>query len=440
MKRLNDLRSYKSFVELALIRFGILVMNLVTIQFVLLQIGAEKFGTYSIVLVLFSLGSLFDIGLSNGLVSPLSIAYSNKEFNEVKILISKTINCILLTTFTLSAFSFLSLQYLDISNFFNVPSVLESEFKKTLSVILLLIPLNSFSLLATKISVSLGLANQNARWLAMTVFFTCVSSIAIISIGGSLFELVLTQIMTPTIIGALNLAVLSRRFPEISPSFSLKNFIGVKTVLKNGGLYFYMQIAAFFSYHIDILVVAFFLDPTNVAILSISWKVASIPFLIVSASLLPFWQKSAIKFERERSVQQLTIDLLKVLTPILFIWSTLFVLFGNRVIAAWTQGGISPSFGLILSCAVWAFLASLMSGLSVVLNGIRAEKFLYTSTALFVLLNILLSMLVTSFTLNPAGPIIGSILSSLIAFFGPFIIFFKRILNQNLILDGSKNE
>ena len=74
------------------------------------------------------------------------------------------------------------------------------------------------------------------------------------------------------------------------------------------------------------------------------------------------------------------------------------------------------------------------------LNGIRAEKFLYPSTALFVLLNILLSMLVTSFTRNPAGPIIGSILSSLIAFFGPFIIFFKRILNQNLILDGSKNE
>jgi O-antigen/teichoic acid export membrane protein len=436
---LKVFRANISGIELALIRLFTLVVNLFTIQYVLIQIGAEKFGVYSTVLILLSLFSLLDFGLSNGLISPLSIAYADKDFLRIKRIVSSTVVSILLLTITTSVIGFLALRFFNISNYFNVPSVLIPEFNQAFSLIFMLIPAYSFSLLVTKISVSLGLANQNARWLAGSVFFTSVFSIFVICVGWSLIGLVFVQIATPTIIGLINFALLACKFPEIRPRLLLQDVGDLKKLFKNGALYFFLQIAAFFSYQADVLIVAIILDPINVTTLSITWKVASIPFLIVSAALLPLWQKSAIKFEEEGSVQQLTFDLLRKLTPILFFWSTFFLLFGAKIITSWTQGEVFPSLGLVVSCSIWSFMATLMSGLSVVLNGIRAKKFLYASTSFFVFFNVLLSALLTSITQNPMGPIIGSILASLITFICPFMIFYKKILNRDLAGKEDRN-
>lgn len=424
----------RGFAELGILRSVTMLLNFLTIPLYLQYLGIEEFGAFSVLLAIIAFGTMFDLGVSNALISTVAISFERGDTLKMKQTVSSSLYALFVGTGAFSILAICIVVFLDIEDMFNVASSLTQDFSSSLLIALVFVAPYSFSLLPSKISLALGRAKESAIWITLTAIVTQTLSLIVVTQTQSLSYLIAAQMLTPTLIGIVYYNRILISFPCMRPTFFSCSLDSLKQVLKSGRIYFFLQIATVFSYHLDVVIVGILLDTESVSELAITWKIASIPYLLVSASLLPFWQRSALLFDKERSVEAFTLKMLKMLLPVLLSWSILFLIFGENLVAFWSSDVIYPSNVLIYSCAIWALLATFMSALSIILNGIRSTKFLLFSTGSFTVVNVLISVVVTRVTGSPAGPIVGSSIASVICFFIPLAFSFKKILNQKEVM------
>ena len=440
MKYSDAYRRIHVFLELGMLRTLVLGLNFLSMPIFLRYLGVEEFGVYSVLLAFFAIGTMFDLGVSNALISSLAIAYERRNFVKMKNIVSNSILALVIGT---GAFSFLAIFLaltLDVENILNIPQSTSQEFSLSILVVLILVVPNCFSLLPSKISIAFGRTRESALWTTWIAILTVALSLFVVTQTKSLLYLMLTQTLTPILMGIIYFGRILVLFPEIRPSLLESNLDSLREVLLRGRTYFVLQVASVLSYQLDLIVVGVFLNNESITELSFTWKIASIPYLLVSASLLPFWQKSAILYDKEGSVEALTFKMIKTLVPFLLSWTIFFFFFGNRIISVWSEGEIIPSRALIFWCGIWAFLASLMSALSLILNGINSSKFLLMSTIAFTIMNVLISIMATRVTQSPIGPILGSTIAAILCFFTPLVFSFNNILSQRSTAKGLNDD
>ena len=231
---------------------------------------------------------------------------------------------------------------------------------------------------------------------------------------------------------------------KIEKSIEIKSiYVSRKVIfdlIRSGRMFFFLQIASVVNYQIDVILISRFLDSVKIAEYSIVLKTASLPFVLVSAAVLPVWEQTA-SFLSKGQIENATQNLLKNLRRVLsfgLLGMFLFGFFGSELIKIWTSGQISPGSEIILANAIWIPVSAVMQLYAMFLNGVGASKFIFYSTLLFTLSNVLFSICFLKFFSNLSGPMWSNSISSLFFFILPTIIFTLRFRSGRSGVESGK--
>jgi len=406
--------------------FG-LVISFLSVPILIRNCGTESYGIFILISSISLFLTVSDFGIGNGIVNSLTHAIEEKNKTKINSLLSNVIVFSIFNALIVISFSYLLLHASSLNQIFDLDlsTNVGNQFIKIAF-------LGASIALLGNISQKLLLAKlQNktySRIQLLIVIFTNMGLILASRNSNPLAGMLFSSLVLPNVIGIGYLIIqvandstirISRRYLSISIIWQL---------IRNGRIYFYLQVAAILNYQIDSILIGYFLDPSQVAEYSIVLKVASLPFILVSAVVFPIWAQTA-SFLANRESSLAYKNLVRKLRKVMFfsfLSMVIFIALGESFIQLWTGNQISPSRQLILANAIWIPISSLMQVYAMFLNGARENKFIFFTTGLFTLSNIFIAVYFLKFQGNISGPMWSNSLSGIIFFVLPTYLLSKR--------------
>lgn len=397
-----------------------LIVPFIVYPLILIPLGTSNFGVFSTFLAIHIIGSVLDFGIAGSFVSRIADARHRGNRLEIDEIFTNSFYSAMLLV-SLIVFAGLSLvQLAPIGSFDYLSENQSLDLVMLFSVSILTWPLAVIVNISQKLAAAIDRVSEIAIWnfgsALLTGFVTLVSSYHFESVASAL----LPQLFIPGIFGFI---VVLRFLSLDKIKIDFQRLPSIATVIKaaKAGRYFFlMQTITIFSYQLDPILVATFLDTEDVAYLSLTWKIASIPYLLISMASIQLWSRTVVREGMGISLNIQIRDIFRRIGPIVFLWVLVFCIFGKSVILIWTNQQLHPPFILILSCAIWSGLASLMAVTSVILNA-RKLKFLIYTTIAFIALKWVLAVTLFLISGNVSSTMLANSLASIMCFFMPLL-------------------
>jgi len=416
-----------------------LVISLVSIPFIIRNCGSSSYGMYVLISSISIFLSISDLGISNGIINSLV----NSKIRKDKEYTSRVITNVIVVG-GLVPISILTSTVLLIYSPLNLDEHIIRTETNNIKFLLVIAALGaSISLVGNvvqKIFIAWGYNRTLSRLQLLIILLSNIGLIFGSQDENPLVWMLLASLVLPNAIGFLVLFFLIK----IEKSIEIKSiYVSRKVIfdlIRSGRMFFFLQIASVVNYQIDVILISRFLDSVKIAEYSIVLKTASLPFVLVSAAVLPVWEQTA-SFLSKGQIENATQNLLKNLRRVLsfgLLGMFLFGFFGSELIKIWTSGQISPGSEIILANAIWIPVSAVMQLYAMFLNGVGASKFIFYSTLLFTLSNVLFSICFLKFFSNLSGPMWSNSISSLFFFILPTIIFTLRFRSGRSGVESGK--
>jgi O-antigen/teichoic acid export membrane protein len=247
-----------------------------------------------------------------------------------------------------------------------------------------------------------------------------------------LWALVAAQTLSPILLG---LYIVWFRIIKIERTDKVKlNLNSIFDDLKNGRTYLILQISAVASYQMDSMIVSHFLGPDQVTVLMTTWKLCSLPVLLISFGFMPLWQKSR-ELDLTNNRNSVFLELsnsLKRISIFLAIFILLFNIFGTKLILLWSSDIVNVDRHVLIASSMWLFLYAISLPIAYALNGLQENKFNVISSLLSTVFNVFFSIVLTSRLNSPIGPLLGSCIAQILFFLFPYYVFQKRMKSRLL--------
>lgn len=416
--------------ELVFSRFTILAINFATFPIVLNQLGLKEFGLYLLLSNLVLIGAFSDLGIGN-----FAINYLIKDSPE-KIQDSTIRNITYSTFISGSVFATLGILiaiHLPLNSLFSVPKEFADDFKVAIFVALVGYAFIPLSTLPNKVFLSRSQNRISSLYSLISAVVTNILLIFFVFIDAQLWILVAVQTFVPI---SLAVPVIKYRILSNQKLIIFDSEIGLNKILKNiknASPYLILQFSAIISYQADVWIVSYFLGPEQVTIFSTTWKICSLPILILSTGYLPSWQVTReldIKGKSELAFQAL-IKTLKRVISLVGAFAIVVTVFGNIIIRLWTNNSVKVEISLIICCCLWVLIYAISLPIAYYLNGLQENRFNVVSAISNMIANVMISVYLTRELQSPVGPLIGSCLAQLAFVLFPFLVLHKRILTRH---------
>lgn len=407
-------------------RFLTLAINFISFPIVLNHIGITKFGIFLLLSNLVLLTSFSDLGVGNGAINKL--IEKNKSPDQVK-LIADISSTTLFSGVIISLISLIISYGFPLHKILNIPVEHVHEFKYALFTAIICYSFGPISTFPNKIYLARSQIRKNAHYTLASSIIANIFLIFFAFLHFPLWSLVAAQTLTPVLIG---LYIVWFRIIRVEKTCKIGiklNLNSLNNNLKLGRVYLILQLSAVTSYQMDSLIVSHFLGPNQVTILMTTWKVCSIPLLLISFGFMPLWQSSR-DFDLRSNRHSVFLELSKSLKGIslfLGIFVIFFTVFGSKFILLWTSNMVIVDRSVIICSSMWLFLYGISQPIGYVLNGLQQDKFNIISSVLSTFFNIIISILLTSKLESPVGPLLGSCIAHFVFFLLPFYFHQKKI-------------
>jgi len=399
---------------------------------VLNQTGSTKFGIFLLLTNLVILTSISDLGIGNGAVNQIVEKNGHKEQDS---LIFNVALSTLLTSSAIGLITIIIVRIFPVYNLFKIPVSSQTEFSLALYIAIVSYSFMPLSTLPNKIYLA---QLENRKSAVYSVFTSVISNVLLISFAFAhlpLWTFVIAQTFLPVLIGiyTIKFRILKRRETVV---FKWK--FDYQSIVKNlgfGRVFLVLQLSAVISYQIDSLIVSHYLGPEQVTTLLTTWKICSLPIMVISFGFLPIWQSSResdMHGNRDFAFKQLWRTLRNLCFPLgLFI--ILFLIGGADLIRFWSSDLVKVEKSMLFYSCLWLFLYSISQPIAYMLNGLQENRFNIVSAISSTFSNVILSMYFTRGLQSPIGPLIGSSISQFLFFLFPFFLFRRRFLRKSSI-------
>lgn len=288
----RSIKAKKNIISSILIKGINILVNLFYVPILLDYLGQEEYGvwlTISSVVIWFG---FFDVGLGHGLRNKLAVALANKNLILAKKYISTTYAILFIIALSLSLL-FSSLAGLfDWNTIFNTVAI-----DAKILLVVVLIVFNAFFLrFVFQIIGVVLLADQRPAVNNFIGLITNVATLLIIVIlmsyskSGTLVEFSFILSVIPLIVFFIaSVFLFNSTYKHISPEFSSIEFPLTRDLLGLGVKFFIIHMADIVMYTSTNFLISSFINPGEVVVYNIAYKLFSVSTMLFTIVLTPMW-------------------------------------------------------------------------------------------------------------------------------------------------------
>lgn len=270
--------------------FSILVIFLL-VPLTLTYLNPTKYGLWLTISSIIGWFSFFDIGLGNGLRNKLAEAFAVKDYKLAEAYVSTTyaiLSLIMVGAFLL--FLFIN-PLLDWSKLLNAQPEMAGELSRIVLVVFtffaLRFVLNLIGIILT--SDQLPAVSNSFGPLGNLIALASIYLITKFTHGNLLYISIIYSAAPVLILIIASFYFFNGKYNYIKPSIKSINFKYFRPLAGLGVKFFVLQIAAIVIFSTDNMIITQILGPAEVTPYNIAFKYFSIPIMIFTIVLTPFW-------------------------------------------------------------------------------------------------------------------------------------------------------
>lgn len=357
----------------------------------------------------------FDIGLSNGLRNKLAEAFAVKDYKLAKAYVS-TAYVILSVVMTGGVIAFLFINpLLDWSKLLNTQPAMADELSRIVLIVFIFFALRFvFQLIGILLA-----ANQLPAISNLFDFFG--NLIALVSIyfiakftHESLLYISIAYSATPVIILIIaSFYFFNGKYAFIKPDLKSVNFKYFKPLANLGLKFFVLQIACIVIFSTDNIIIAQILGPAEVTPYNIAFKYFSIPTMIFSIVLAPFWSAYTEAFTNgDMKWIKSSIRILIMVWFVVVVGVIIFLCTSKYFYLMWVGDKVHVPFRLSAFMALFVIISTWNNIFVYFVNGVGKIKLQMYGSAIGMIVNIPISIyFAKNLGMGSAGVILGTCFS-----------------------------
>jgi O-antigen/teichoic acid export membrane protein len=403
---------------------------LVSIPLTLNYLGVERYGLWIVISSLITILGFADLGLGNGLLNAIADANGRKDRSAAESYVSSAFYMLSGVTLILGSLWIIVSPLVTWNWLFNVtaPQAI-AETSPALSIFVWCMLISLPFGLAQKIHDGYQEGYVNGLWRAGGSLLGLASVLLAIYFRAGLPLLVLAMAGTPALLMVFNaLLLFCGQRPELRPQWKLVSKSASTRILKNGMLFFVLQLAVVIGFQSDTLIVARFLGVNQVPQYAIPMRLFMLIPSLLNLVIAPLWPAYAEAIARRDVawVHKSFYRSLFLAAGFSLPLSTLFIIFGDRIIQLWAGDQIQPNLLLLLGIGLWTVLVSLAAPISVLLNGANVIRFQVICASFMALGNLAFSIILVQ-KVGISGPVLASSISWVTFSLLPTVLYLPRL-------------
>lgn len=406
-------------------RFVSLLLNFLSIPLLLEYSGSTVLGSYYFLYAFFCLFSILDLGIGNGIIG---LASKQVDFDKRIILCKGLITLSILSSFYLAVLlilaNFQGTRIIDHISFVEVDGFTSAFF-----LVCILGILQNFGYMGLRYKSAIGSYNFTVYFETFTVLAGLTLTFVLLSFNANLLSLVAGMIGVPTLLSICHLISLSKGF-EFRREF-LSIISGTKKnavrLLVHGRLFFILQITTVISLQIDSLVIGVYLGPSEVASTLITWKLFSVPYLLLVSASGGLWAYVSSKASQRSDLifEDIIWKNIKYAFGYSSFFGIVFLVFGKNMVKIFSPNLPTPSYLMLSISSLLLISLCVSQPISMILNGLHKEKFLVSTSFFGMCVNFVASVFLLKISDRGYGALLGTALAQILCFIIPALVVYQ---------------
>lgn len=393
-------------------------------------LGAERYGAWVTISSTITWLSVADFGLANGLTHALSDAYGRGRADLARQLVATSFW--LLASIALLCALLFGVFWLrvDWASTLNTTALVRTEVARAVGLAVLL-ALASFPLsVVDRIYASYEEGALSNLWSAAASLVSLVAVVLATRTGGGMVAVVAAYSggRFAILLGnAVWLFAIHR--VDVRPAFSAVAPKTAGQLLRSGGLFFVVQIAALILFNTDNIIIARVLGAGSVTPYAVTWTLFTLPSMAITLAFPYLWPAytHAIARGDVRWVRRTFRISLLVAAGCAVALALPLAVFGKTLIALWVGKVAVPSSALLTWMGVWSVVNAGMNALACLLNAARQVTGQAVYGIVTAALNLVLSI-AWARSYGPAGVIAATVAAYVVCAVIPSSIETARLL------------
>lgn len=406
----------------------LLLSSIISIPLIINNLGKERYGLYATLLSVIVVLGFADLGLGLGLQNRVALLAKSKGQHNLKKAISSTFFFLVLVSFLAGMVLWLAWPYINWSELLNLHSGQAIDEASTAVAILASCFLFSLPFtIVKKLQNGFQTGYFNEIWTGVGNIAGLLLLILLIWNGSGIPLLILATFGATTLFLILNFGFFFRKRKVLMPDLSFLDKEVFLTVLKEGGLFFFLQLLAALTNSIDAIILAGFVDTSTVAEYSTGYRIIVIATTPIIAFLNPMLPavNDAIASGEEAWIKKTFRKAGKYVFFLSLISFLVILLLGNTILEIWINKDFSLSLGTWISFCFLIFYINYNALFSSVMLSTSYLRKIIIWYPIGTITAIILKITFAS-TYGIPGVLWATILSMGLLFFLPSLIILRR--------------
>ncbi len=406
-------------------RFVSLLLNFMSIPVLLEYVGATVLGSYYFLYAIFCLISILDLGIGNGIIG----FASKQEVSDKRIILFSGLITLSIISAVYLFLLLILVKYQGNRVTYKTSFAEVDTFSSALLVVCFLGLLHNFGNMGLKYRSAIGNYNFTVYFETFSVLAGITSAFILLSFEANLLSLVVGLIGVPTLLSTCQLFLLFRgfklhqEFSQISSGIRIRIF----QLLVQGRLFFILQITTVVSLQIDSLVIGAFLGPNEVASTAITWKLFSVPYLLLVSASGGLWAlaSSKVGVRGDLRFKELVWRNIKYAFGYSIVFGMVLMGFGRNIVQAFSPNLPTPSNSMLLISCLLLISMCVSQPISMILNGLHKERFLIVTSLIGMCVNFFASVFFLKTFEKGYGALLGTAVAQIFCFIIPTLAVYQ---------------
>lgn len=351
---------------------------LLTVPLTLHYLGAERYGMWLILSSLAAMLSFADFGIGNGLLNSVAAAHGRDDTAVIRQAVSSGTAALVAIAIVIMAAFACAYRLVQWSALFNVHSPLaRTEAGPAIATFVACFALAIPASIVQRVQMGLQRGFVASLWQCGGSIVSLIAVLIAIELKAGLPWLVLAFLGGPLLSSVMNsVAFFGWMRKDIRPSLGNASWAAAAEVMRIGGLFFLLQVAAAVCYNSDNFIIAQILGAAVVPQYAVPERLFSLITMAVTMVVMPLWpayREAIVRGDIAWARRTLTRSL-GMMVSCAAIAAGALVILAPFIIRMWVGPSIQAPFMLIVGLGLWKVAEAGGLALAMFLNGAHVMK------------------------------------------------------------------